>query len=126
LKTKRKNFAAGKAREVGSRQVITAFLKEIIIGRSIMNHEEREAARDILKYFQNRPNVKHTAEGIAKYWLFNQRLEEKLEIVMSAIDFLVKARFLEEVQKEDRQSYYRINREKMDAIPQAIQRLSDL
>ena len=90
-----------------------------------MNERELEAARDILNYFQNKPNVKHTAEGIAKYWIFNQRLEEKLETVMSAIRFLVKARFLEEVQKEDGRNYYRVNKERMDAIPQAIQKLND-
>ena len=85
-----------------------------------MSNEERSAARDILKYFQKQPAAKHTAEGIAKYWIFQQRLEESLEIVMTAIKYLIKSGFLEEVCNEDSQCFYRLNQELIGEISQTI------
>ena len=85
-----------------------------------MTEDERVAARDILNYIQKQPNAKHTAEGISRYWIFQQCLEEKLEIVLNAIDYLVNEGFLEEVQKEDKQYYYCANKGKIDDISSAI------
>ena len=89
-----------------------------------MTKEERAAIRDILKYIQKQPEAKHTAEGIAKYWIFQQRLEEKLETVLAAIVYLVNEGFLEKVQVQDNSSYYRVNQEKLKEIPQTLQRLN--
>jgi len=88
-----------------------------------MSNEEQAAARDILKYLQKQPNVKNTSDGIAKYWIFQQRLEENFEIVLTAIKYLVKEGFLEEVRKEDKESYYRLNKEKMNEISSAVEKL---
>ncbi len=89
-----------------------------------MTKEECLAACDILKYIQKRPNAKHTSEGIAKYWTFQQRLEEKLDIVISSIRYLVKEGFLEEVPADSNQTYLRLNRDKVNEISTAITLLS--
>lgn len=88
-----------------------------------MSNEERVATRDILEYLQKQPGAKHTAEGIAKYWIFQQRLEESLEIVMTAIRYLVKAGFLEEICNEDSQCFYRLNQRQIGEIPHTIKML---
>ena len=89
-----------------------------------MSIEERAAARDILEYLQKQPDAKHTAEGIAKYWIFQQRVEEKVEIVTAAIDYLVHEKFLEEMRKTNGLSYFKVNKKKIkdiDAILQTLQ-----
>jgi Fe2+ or Zn2+ uptake regulation protein len=88
-----------------------------------MTRQEMNAVCDILKYIQKRPRVKHTAEGIARYWIFQQRLEEKFETVMVAIEFLVKRGILEEVEKADGNSYYRTNHNKTLEIPVVLAKL---
>ena len=88
-----------------------------------MSNEERVAVRDILKYLQKQPDAQHTAEGIAKYWIFQQRLEESLEIVMAAIKYLIKSGFLEEICNEDSQCFYRLNQRQIGEIPHAIKML---
>jgi hypothetical protein len=89
-----------------------------------MTKGEMAAASDILKYLQKRPDAKQTASGIAKYWIFQQRLEERLEIVLSAIAYLVKEGFLEEVRLQDTESYYRINTAKLEEIPRLLEKLN--
>jgi len=88
-----------------------------------MRQEERLAACDILKYLQKHPQAKHTSEGIARYWIHQQRLAEKLGIVLAAIDYLVSEGFLNEVKKEDDQKYYRFNIKKMNELAFTIERL---
>ena len=90
-----------------------------------MTEDERVAARDILNFIQKQPNAKHTAEGIAKYWIFQQRVEERVEIVMAAIDFLVQNGFLDEVQKPNGNSFYRVNKRKVVDIPVALTKLQE-
>ncbi|MFQ5603180.1 MAG: hypothetical protein ACE5HS_07920 [bacterium] len=86
-----------------------------------MTDEQRAAIRDILRYIQKQPGAKHTARGIAEYWTFQQRLEEKVDIVLAAIAYLVKEGFLEEIQKEDLQNYYRVNQKKLEDIPRELE-----
>ncbi|MFQ5630410.1 MAG: hypothetical protein ACE5I1_16690 [bacterium] len=88
-----------------------------------MKKEEVAAVRDILKYIQGQPNAVHTIEGIAKYWIFQQRLEERLDHVIHAIDYLAKRGFLNEVKKANGGSYYKVNKKKLKDIPGT---LSDL
>jgi len=88
-----------------------------------MTKVEIRAACDILKYIQGQPQAKHTAVGIAKYWIFQQRLEENLDIVMVAIDFLLEEGILEQVEKEDGGFYFRANQEKIEKIPSVLSRL---
>lgn len=89
-----------------------------------MTRVERRAACDILKYIQKEPNVKHTAQGIASYWIFQQRLEEKLDIVLTAIDFLVKEGFLQKIIMTDKQCVYKINVEMLKDIPKKLSSLN--
>jgi hypothetical protein len=86
--------------------------------------EVREALIGILKFIEKQPQAKHTAEGIAKTWIFQQRLEEKIEVVLIVIQHLVKRGFLEEILKEDDECYYRVNNSKLGEIQEEINKMS--
>ena len=88
-----------------------------------MKKEEINAISDILKYIQKQPQAKHTAQGIAKYWIVQQRLEEKIEIITSALEYLIQNGFLEEVKMEDGNSYLKVNEKRLKDIPTTIQKL---
>jgi hypothetical protein len=87
--------------------------------------EVREALVGILRFIEKQPEAKHTAEGIAKSWIFQQRLEEKIEVVLVVIQYLVQKGFLEEIYKEDDECYYRINKGKLGQIPEEIRRIAE-
>ncbi|MBD3316216.1 MAG: hypothetical protein GF344_10540 [Chitinivibrionales bacterium] len=46
-------------------------------------------ANEILKYLQAHPYAADTAEGIAKWWIWNQRISEMTSNVQWALDYLV-------------------------------------
>lgn len=87
--------------------------------------EVREALIGILKFIEKQPQAKHTAEGIAKTWIFQQRLEEKIEVVLVVIQHLVKTGFLEEIYKEDDECYYRVNQSKLGKIRDEIRKIME-
>lgn len=84
------------------------------------NKEVREALIGILRFIEKQPQAKHTAEGIARSWIFQQRLEERIEVVLMVIQYLVKKGFLEEIYKEDDECYYRVNKGMLGQIPDEI------
>lgn len=88
------------------------------------NEEALDALTVILKFIEKNPRAKHTVEGIATNWIFQQRLEEKIEVVLEVIEYLVKRGFLEEVRKMDDESYYRVNKTKLGEIPDEIKKMS--
>jgi hypothetical protein len=85
-----------------------------------MTEDEMKAAGDILKYAQKHPEAKHTAKGIARYWIFQQRLEEKLEVAISAIEYLVDEGFLIQGNDTASEKYYYLNKKKSKKIPVAV------
>ncbi|KPJ93153.1 MAG: hypothetical protein AMJ53_07975 [Gammaproteobacteria bacterium SG8_11] len=51
-------------------------------------------AKQILDYLQQRPTAADTLEGIAYWWLMQQRLSENLAFVEQAVDELVEKGYL--------------------------------
>lgn len=88
------------------------------------NEETRDALMRILKFIEKNPQAKHTVEGIATTWILQQRLEEKIEVVLKVIEYLVKRGFLEEIRKVDDESYYRVNKTKLGEIPEEIKKVT--
>jgi hypothetical protein len=58
-------------------------------------------AKMIERYVREHPRAADTAEGIGRWWLTRQRYEESLELVQSAIDFLVESGRLTRIQLVD-------------------------
>ena len=46
-------------------------------------------ARDIKEYFSANPNAGDTVEGIANWWIANQRLKNSKTLVHKALEYLV-------------------------------------
>ncbi len=90
-----------------------------------VNREElKTAVIDILKFIQKYPKAKHTLEGIGRFWLLQQKLEEKAEIVQAAVNVLLEYQILEQVLKEDLEYYYRVNQNKIDEITSFLENMS--
>lgn len=88
-----------------------------------MTEEEINAVCDLLKYIQKYPGAKHSSRGIARYWIYRQRLEERLEVVMRAIEYLTQKGFLEEIEKPDGNNFFKVNENLLKLIPQTIKML---
>jgi len=54
-----------------------------------MNKKE-ELARLLLDYLEKNPDAGDTLEGIANWWLEQQRVEQVVDDVAEALDYLVK------------------------------------
>ena len=46
-------------------------------------------AREITEYFRANPNAGDTVEGIANWWVAQQRLKNSTSLVQKALEFLV-------------------------------------
>ena len=86
-----------------------------------MRKEQIDAICDILKYIQKQPQSKHTAQGIAKYWILQQRLEERIEDVTIALEYLVQQGFMEKVNNAGGNSYFKVNKNRLEDIPKTLQ-----
>lgn len=64
-------------------------------------------AEEIRRYLASRPDASDTVEGIAKWWITRQRLDESLVVVRMAVDQLVAAGHLSERRRLDGTSIYR-------------------
>jgi hypothetical protein len=55
------------------------------------DHENRikSVAREIDKYINKRPNAAETVEGVTNWWISRQRIEESIEVVENALEYLV-------------------------------------
>ncbi len=90
-----------------------------------MENEVTIAIRDILKYLEKHPASKHTAEGIAKYWIYQQRLEIQLNHAIEAISCLLQQGFLDQETLPNGITYYKINNAKKAQIPSFLKNLND-
>jgi len=78
--------------------------------------DEMQIARDVLAYVVKNPEAKDTLEGIARWWLQRERVEQRVEEVSAALHLLVeRGLVLERTGLGDR-SYYQLNRERSREI----------
>lgn len=70
-----------------------------------MNKEDTEKitsiADSIKRYLITRPQASETVEGVAKWWLIQQRFNDSLEQVQVALEYLEKKGEVERVQLPD-------------------------
>ncbi len=64
-------------------------------------------AEEIKRYLTTKPNASETVQGIAKWWLLEQRFNDSIEKVQSAVNLLVKAGILVIFQLSDGTVLYR-------------------
>jgi hypothetical protein len=85
--------------------------------------EEREIARDILRYLEKHPEAKDTLEGIVQWWLSRERVERRLTKVERAVSFLLFQDLILETRRIGLPPYYRLNHEKEKEIVEILKDL---
>jgi hypothetical protein len=75
-----------------------------------------DIAAAIMRHMYENPQAKHNAEGIARYWLFQQKIEEQVDYVMAALHFLTRQGMLLEIQNADGSEYYKLNNKRISEI----------
>jgi hypothetical protein len=73
-------------------------------------------ARAILQYLSLHPEAKDTQEGISTWWLQRQQIEQTLNELTKALDFLVARDFIVEFRGPDLRPYYKINQQQLEQI----------
>jgi hypothetical protein len=73
-------------------------------------------ASDILAYLDEHPQAQDTLEGIAQWWLMEQRIKQVISGVRSALSELVHEGLVLEYEGADGQARYGVNLEKRAQI----------
>ena len=78
--------------------------------------EKSQIARGILAYLSEHPEAQDTLDGIAQWWLLDQKIKCQIEMVKEALTELKEQGFLLEHKGGDSQIHYRIDQHKLDEI----------
>jgi len=69
-------------------------------------------SREVLSYLVRHPEAQDTVEGIAEWWLLDQRIAEVVGDLESVLRDLVRQEFLLASKCKEGRLYYRLNRKK--------------
>ena len=75
-----------------------------------------QISREILYYLTAHPDAQDTLEGIAAWWLLEQKIKHTTAEVEKSLSELVDKGFIVECKRENSHTYYRINRSKYEEI----------
>lgn len=86
---------------------------------------EQDISVAILRYLAENPGCMDTLEGIARFWVLRQRIENDLQNVEQAMHELVEGRFvLERILRDGSggivERYYRLNAERLESIQKLL------
>ena len=84
-----------------------------------------QASYDILSYLIRHPEASDTIEGIAQWWLLEQKIRNRITIIEEALRQLVAADFIFEYKGRDSRTHYRINQCKYDEIQALLKSRTD-
>jgi hypothetical protein len=73
-------------------------------------------AQDILSYLLTHTAAEDTVEGIAEWWLLEEKIKRRTKEVQTALDELVAERLIVARESKDSKIHYRINKRKMNRI----------
>lgn len=77
-----------------------------------MDNQNRPLADEVLAYLMQHPEARDTTEGIADWWLLEQRIRSAVAEVQAALGALVSQEFVVARECRDGRTYYRLNRAK--------------
>jgi len=72
--------------------IVCNSIERLISGKKMSefnNSDVQQIADEIECYLKNHPNAADTVEGITKWWLLGQGIEESSLIVHQALDYLI-------------------------------------
>jgi Fe2+ or Zn2+ uptake regulation protein len=72
-----------------------------------VNKRDEEISEQILKYLQRNPDSGDTLEGIAKFWLGFERIDQSVDEVRNALENLVKKGLIKKLEARDGKPIYK-------------------
>jgi hypothetical protein len=79
-----------------------------------------KVAREIVRYFLHHPAATDSLEGIARWRLMLQRIDESANETAEALRVLVEAGIMQEIRTPDGQLLYRLNADKREAADELL------
>jgi hypothetical protein len=75
----------------------------------------------VLGYLCSHPDAKDTADGVGKWWLGSQGIEVDMEMVRTALDYLVRQRWMVSIAGHSGSQIYGLNPERKTVLQQFLQ-----
>lgn len=88
--------------------------------RSGFNNDDISMAKMILSYLIKNPEAKDTVQGIAKWWLLNEKIDQTLNNILNAMNFLTIQNLVHENNLRNECISYQINEDEIDRIRELI------
>jgi hypothetical protein len=88
-----------------------------------VDNPDRPLADEVLAYIVRHPQAQDTVEGIAEWWLLEERIRHAVSDVQAALNKLVNNGFLIAHQCSSGRTYYRLNREKEQEIRRHLEQV---
>lgn len=90
------------------------FLVSKQVNQMTINDDHLEVAERILRYLREHPEAKDTVEGIAEWWLAEDKITHAVDQVSEAVAWLVEKGHLMERQVAGGKTIYEINTKRCD------------
>ncbi len=81
--------------------------------------------QDILNYLLEHPDANDTVDGIARWWILEQRIKREMAQVRSSLDGLEDKGWILARRGPDNVAHYRLNPERKSEIVDELARRSD-
>jgi DNA-binding transcriptional regulator PaaX len=85
-----------------------------------LDDPERQIARRILSYFLKHPSATDTFRGIVERWLVQEELDYTEKQIRKALDVLALKGAVKIKKYENQEEYYRLNKDKLGEIEEAL------
>jgi hypothetical protein len=89
-------------------------------GVQMCKAEKGQTSLDILTYLASNPGAQDTLEGVAEWWLLEQKIKNHTAEVKEALEDLIWRGLVLEHRGKDERSHYRVNRRKLKEISKII------
>jgi hypothetical protein len=83
--------------------------------------DDRQIARDILRYLSAHKAAQDTFDGIVEWWLLEQKIKRETRHVQKVLDELVARKLISSRTTRDSRTHYRINRRKVKEISTVLE-----
>lgn len=85
----------------------------------------KSLALEILAYLVSQPKAEDTLEGIAEWWLLEQRVADAVAEVNKALAELKSTQLILARQRQDGRTHYRLNPKKAEEVKMMLKENSD-
>ena len=99
--------------EENAYKIIAYYEWSVKVEKIDLTEKERRIAQLLVKYMLKNPEAKHTTEGIARWWVMQQKFEEEIKVVEKVIEYLTNIGVLEKVLLPGDNTYCKFNPEKV-------------